>query len=199
MSKVFIFLSNLYFFNLHLSSMIFAVSKEEIQWSLDFGPDYVILTVKDVVQEKTLSVQKNLLPAWNLLLSQRQEILDSRIAQIPIAPNQKQTFEMKKEIFASAGAQDMDKWVYEPSDSEDIEFSREKPQVELNVDFRQGRDTPVSPAAFNHLEMGKRDLPKTSVCWMKKKTETTFLQQPQYLSNPLKLLRCSEVALLEDQ
>ena len=33
--------------------MIFSVSNDSIEWSLDFGPDSVTLTVKDLVQGKT--------------------------------------------------------------------------------------------------------------------------------------------------
>ena len=31
--------------------MILSVSKDDFEWSLDFGPDSVTLTVKDLVQE----------------------------------------------------------------------------------------------------------------------------------------------------
>ena len=67
--------------------MIFAVSNEGIQWCLDYGPDSVILTVKDLVQEMTTSSQEIPLRAWNLLLSQRQQFLDNHFAQVLITPN----------------------------------------------------------------------------------------------------------------
>ena len=35
--------------------MNFSVSNDGIEWSLDFGPDSVTVTVKDLVQEMTLS------------------------------------------------------------------------------------------------------------------------------------------------
>ena len=38
--------------------MIFSVSNGGIEWSLDFGPDSMTLTVKDVVQEMTISSQE---------------------------------------------------------------------------------------------------------------------------------------------
>ena len=53
--------------------MIFSVSNDGIEWSLDFGPDAVTLTVRDRVQEKTISSQENPLAAWSLLLSQKQQ------------------------------------------------------------------------------------------------------------------------------
>ena len=34
--------------------MIFSVSNDGIEWSRDFGPDSVTLTVKDLVQGKTM-------------------------------------------------------------------------------------------------------------------------------------------------
>ena len=38
--------------------MIFSVSNDGIDWSLDFEPDSVTLTVKDPVQEMTKSSQE---------------------------------------------------------------------------------------------------------------------------------------------
>ena len=51
--------------------MIFSVSNDGIEWSLDFGPDSVTLSVKNLVHEMTMSSQEILLAAWSLLLSQR--------------------------------------------------------------------------------------------------------------------------------
>ena len=96
------------------------------------------------------------LPAWNLLLSQRQEFLDNHFAQVLITPNQQGTFEMREDSLAIAGAQDMDASGYELSDLEHIEFFWEKnPQVELDGVCRPGIDrinTPFSATAFNDLE-----------------------------------------------
>ena len=38
--------------------MIFSVAVDGIEWSLDFGPDSVALTVDDLVQEKSMMSQK---------------------------------------------------------------------------------------------------------------------------------------------
>ena len=54
--------------------MIFSVPNEGIEWSLDFGPDSITLTVKDLVQEMIIYSQEFLLAAWSLLLSQRQDL-----------------------------------------------------------------------------------------------------------------------------
>ena len=78
--------------------MTFSVSNDGIEWSLDFGPDSVTLTLKDLVQETTLSSQESPLAAWSLLLSQRQEFLNNHLARVPVTPNQQGTDEMRDEL-----------------------------------------------------------------------------------------------------
>ena len=68
--------------------MIFSVSKDGIQWTLDFGPDSVTITVNDLVQVITISSQEIRLAAWQLLLSQRQNFLDNHLPQVPITQKQ---------------------------------------------------------------------------------------------------------------
>ena len=48
--------------------MNFSVSNDGIEWSLEFGPDSVTLTVKDLVQEMIISSQEVPMAAWSLLL-----------------------------------------------------------------------------------------------------------------------------------
>ena len=88
--------------------MIFLVSYDGIEWSLDFGPYSVTLTVKDLVQGMTISSQEILLAAWSLLLSQKQKSLSNHLAQVPVTPNQQGTHEMRDDVLSSVGAQDMD-------------------------------------------------------------------------------------------
>ena len=107
-------------FHLHSSSIIFAVSNEGFRWSLNFGPDSVVLTVKDLVREMTLSSREIRMPAWNLLLSRRQEFLDNHLARSPINPNQQGTHQKREEVLSSSGAQDKDTSGYEVSDLNDI-------------------------------------------------------------------------------
>ena len=57
--------------NLHKIIMIFSVSNDGIQWTLDFGPDSVTIAVNDLDQNITISLQEIRLAAWQLLLSQR--------------------------------------------------------------------------------------------------------------------------------
>ena len=67
--------------------MIFSVSNDGIEWSLDIGPDSVTLTVKDVVQEMTIGSQEIPLAAWSLLLSRIQQFMNNHLAWVPVTPN----------------------------------------------------------------------------------------------------------------
>ena len=60
-----------------------------------------------------MSSQQIPLPAWNLLLSQRQEDLDNDLARVPITDEQNKMHEMREEVLSSTGAQDMDISGYE--------------------------------------------------------------------------------------
>ena len=51
--------------------MIFSASNDGSECTLTFGPDSVTLTVRDHVQDMTVSSQEITLAAWSLLLSQR--------------------------------------------------------------------------------------------------------------------------------
>ena len=44
--------------------MIFSVSSDGIQWTLDFGPDSVTIAVNDLDQNITISSQEIPLTAW---------------------------------------------------------------------------------------------------------------------------------------
>ena len=84
--------------------MIFSVSNNGIQWTLDFGPDSVTIAVNDLDQKTTISSQEIPLAAWQLLLSQRQDFLDNHLARVPVTPNQEGTMEMRDEVLSSVGA-----------------------------------------------------------------------------------------------
>ena len=88
-----------------------------------FGPDSVVLSVKDLVENLTISSLEIPLAAWSLLLSQRKDFLNNHSPRVPITPNQLGTFEMREEVLSSVGAQDTDTRGYELSDLEDIEIS----------------------------------------------------------------------------
>ena len=120
---------------------------------MDFGPDSVILSVKDLDENLTISSLEISLAAWSLLLSRRQEFLNNHLPRVPITPNQQGTFEMREEVLSSVGAQDTDIMGYELSDLEDIEFSWEDPAVDMDSVYRPEIDTPISPSIFDVFRM----------------------------------------------
>ena len=134
--------------------MIFSVSNDGIQWSLDFGPDSVSIAVNDLIQNLTISSQEIPLAAWHLLLSQRQEFLNDHLARAPNTPNQVGTMDMRDEVLSSVGAQDLDTSSYQVSDLEDIEFNWENSQLDMDAVFKPGIDTPCSPTTIDNLLMG---------------------------------------------
>ena len=133
--------------------MQFTVSNNGTQWILDFTPDSVVLSVKDLDENLTISSLEIPLAAWSLLLSQRQEFLSNHLPRVPITPNQQETFEMREEVLSSVGAQDTDTSGYELSDLEDIEFSWEDPAVDMDSVYRPGIDTPFSSSIFDDFQM----------------------------------------------
>ena len=133
--------------------MIFSISNNGIQWTLDFGPDSVTIAVNGLVRNLTISSQEIPLAAWQLLLSQIQEFLNNYLPRVPKTPNQQWTFEMREEVLSSVGAQDLDTSSYQVSDPEDIEFNWEDDQRDLDAVFRPGTDTPFSATTFDDLSM----------------------------------------------
>ena len=134
--------------------MIFSVSIDGIQWTLDFvdSPDSVTIAVIDLDQNITTSSQEIPLTAWQLLLAQRQDFLNNHLARVPITPNQEGAMEMRDEVLSSVGAQDLETSSHQVSDLEDIEFNWEN--SELDSVFRPSVDTPFSPTVFDDLLMG---------------------------------------------
>ena len=122
--------------------MIFSVSSDGIQWTLDFGLDSVTIAVNDLDQNITISSQEIPLAACQLLLSQTQAFLNNHLARVPITPNQKGTMEMRGEVLSSVGAQDLDTSSYPVSDIEDVEFNWENSHLDKDSVFRPGVDTP---------------------------------------------------------
>ena len=136
--------------------MIFPVSNDGFEWSLDFGPDSVTLTVKYLVQEMKISSQEIPLAAWSLLLSQRQQFLNKHLARVPVTRNQQGRHEMKDDVLPSVAAEEfLDTSGYQvfSADMDDVEFYWEKDQLEVDAVFRTGIDTLFSPTAFDYLEM----------------------------------------------
>ena len=134
--------------------MIFSISSDGIQWTLDFGPDSDTIAVFDLDQNITISSQEIPLAAWQLLLSQRQHFLNNHLSRVPITENQEGTMDMRYEVLSSVWAHDLDTSSYQVSDIEDIEFNWENPQLDRDAVFRPGIDTPLSPTVFDDLLMG---------------------------------------------
>ena len=136
-----------------MKTMQFTVSNNGTQWILDFGTDSVVLSVKELDENLTISSVENPLAAWSLLLSQRQEFLNNHLPRVPITPNQQGTIEMREEVLSSVGTQDTNTRGYELSNLEDIEFSWEGPAVDMDSVYRPGIDTPFSPSIFDDFQM----------------------------------------------
>ena len=176
--------------------MIFSVSNDGIQWTLDLGPDSVTIAVNDLDQNITISSQDIPLAAWQMLLSQRQDFLNNHLARVPNTSNQEARMEMRDEVLSSVGAQDLDTSSYHVSDLEDIEFNSEDSQ--LDSVFRPGIDTPFSLTTFDDLSM--EGSVETLLYWTKRKTRRMLLlQQHPSLSDPRNLPGCREVAHLEQE
>ena len=133
--------------------MIFWVSNDGIQWTLNFGADSVTVAPNDLDQNLLISSQEIHLAAWQLLLSQRQDFLNIHLPRVPIAQNQEGAMEMRDEVLSSVGGQDLDTSSYQVSDLEDIEFNWENSQLDIDAVFRPGRDTTFSPTTFDDLSM----------------------------------------------
>ena len=142
-----------------INTMKFTVSNNGTQWILEFGPHSVVLSVKDLDENITISSLEIPLAAWSLLLSQRQEFLDNHLHRVPKTPNQQGTFEMREEVLSSVGAQDTDTSGYELSDLEDIEFSWEDPVLDVDSVYRPGIDTLFFHASLTIFRWRDRPLP----------------------------------------
>ena len=129
--------------------MIFSFSSNRIQWTLDFAPDSVTIAVNDFVQSIKISSQEIPLAAWQLVLSQRQDFLDNHLPRVPITRKQEGTMEMRDEVLSSVAAQDLDTSSDQVSDLEDIEFSWENSQLDMDAVFRPGIDFPFSPTTID--------------------------------------------------
>ena len=122
--------------------MIFSVSNDGIEGSLDCGPDSDTMTVNDLAHEMTICSQETPLASRSLLLSQKQDFLNNHLSRVPIIPNQEGTLEMRDEVLSSVGAEDMDTRRYQKSDLDDVEFYSKNDQMDVDVVFRPGIYTP---------------------------------------------------------
>ena len=134
--------------------MIFWVFNDEIQWTLDFGPDSVTIIVKDLNRNITVSSQEIPLAVWLFLFSQRQHFMDNTLPRVPINQNQEGKMEMNDDILSSVGAQDLETSSSEVSNLKDIEFNWENSQLGMDAMFRSDIDTPFSPKRRRFFDWG---------------------------------------------
>ena len=102
--------------------MILSISKDGTEWSPDFGPDSIFLTVKNLVQELKICSQESPLATCSLLLSQRQDFVNIHLARVPLTPKHEGTKEMRDEVLSSVAAQDMETNGYQKFDLDDVEL-----------------------------------------------------------------------------
>ena len=169
--------------------MIFSVSSDGIQWTLEFGPDSYTIAVNDLDQNITISSQEIPLAAWQLLLSQRQDFLNNHLARVQITPNQEGTMEMRNEVLSSVGAQDLDTSSCQVSDLKDIEFTWENSHLDMDSVFRPAIDTPFSPTVFDDLLMGDGSVENPIVLDEEQDKENAPPKTPERPTEPPRLLR----------
>ena len=165
MSDIFIFQIIIFIFNLQSTAQIYSTYNQ-----LTENHDLLSLQRRNPVDSRFCSrlcyycsllscsennnqLTKKPQPAWQLLLSQRQDFLDNHLPRLPITQNQEVTMEMRHEVLPKVGPQDLDTSSYQVSDLEDIEFNWEKSQLDMDRVFRPGIDTPFSPTPFDGLSM----------------------------------------------
>ena len=139
--------------------MIFSVSNNGTQWTLDFSRDSVTIIAKDLVQDLTISSLQLPIAAFNSLINQRQQFLENHLARVPITPNQQGMWEMQDEVRASVGDHDVSS-DFVPSGLDDIQFHWENPNIDMDAVYRPGIDTPFSPSLFENIPVaGSADYP----------------------------------------
>ena len=98
---------------------------------------------------------------------------------------------MRDEVPSSVGAQDLDTSSYHVSDLEDIEFTWENSQFDMDSVFRPGIDTPFTPAVFDYLLMGDGSVENPIVLDEEQDKENALATTPvsERPTEPRRLLR----------
>ena len=89
----------------------------------------------------TINSQEIFHAAWSFL-SEKQDFLNYHLRLVSFTRNQEGTKEMRDEVLSSVGAQDRDTSGYQVSDLEDVDFYWENDQLDVDVVFGPGIDTP---------------------------------------------------------
>ena len=66
--------------------MVFSVSNDGIEWHLDYEPDSVTLTSKDLVQKMTIFSLEIPVVIWSMLLTQIQDFLKNHLERVLSTP-----------------------------------------------------------------------------------------------------------------
>ena len=169
--------------------MIFSVSNNDgIEWFLDFEPDSVTRTVKDLVRKLPKKSQGVPLPAWSLLLSQKQDFWNNHLAHVPITPNQEGAMEMRNEVPSSVGAQDKDTIGYHKSDLEDVELYCKNDWLEVDAVFRPRIDNHLAPSIFNEFDVGSTAESRIPIDEEQDKENTSHFPTTRAFRGPIKPL-----------
>ena len=90
----------------------------------------------------TMTSQGFHLAAWSLMLSQRQDFSNNHLARVSITANQEGNMEMSDEMLSSGVAKDLDTNGYQVSDLANVQFYLEIYQLDVDVFFTPGINTP---------------------------------------------------------
>ena len=79
-------------------------------------------------------------------MSQKEQLLNKHLAQVPVTPNQQGAHEVRDEILLSVDAEYRNtSGNHVSADLDDVEFYWENDQLDVDVVLRPGIDTPFSP------------------------------------------------------
>ena len=134
--------------NLHKIIMIFLVSNDGIQLTLDFGPDSVTISIIDLEQKITIP------SCLAIAVVSKTRLLEQSSSASSNYPQPARNIWNERRSTLQCGAQDLGTSSYQLSDLEDIEFNWENSQLYMDAVFRPSIDTTFSPTTFADLLMG---------------------------------------------
>ena len=176
--------------------MQYIVSNNGTQWTLDFGPDSVVFSVKGLDENITISSLELPLAVWSLLQSQRQEFFGNCLPRGSQNSQPTGFIEVREEILSCVRARVSDTRGYELSDLVDTDFSWEDPVVDMDGVYWPRIDTSFSPSIFDNFQMGSAAANPITVDHEEDKensapttTTTTTALESERPSEPPRLLR----------
>ena len=105
-------------------------------------------------QKNDNKFSRNCSGSLQLVVVSKEDFLNNHQPRIPCTPNQQWTMELRDERLSRLGVKDMDTNVCQVSDLDDVDFHWETDQLDIDIDYRPGIDTPFSSTAFIALEKG---------------------------------------------